>query len=64
MEIKITNLREGQWFGRGRACGTYALFNERHGETLVWNAVAGRTLVFWLSTRQMQMNPQQYILLN
>ena len=59
----VGDLSERQRLRGGATNAADALLDERHGEPLVRNAVSGGALVLRFVARQMEVNPQQYILL-
>lgn len=59
-----TNLSERKRFGCGAASGTNRLFDQSHGEPLVRDAMAGRALILRFVAGQMEVYPQQYVLLH
>ncbi len=53
-----TDLGEGKRLGCGAASGADGLLDQRHGEPLMRDAMAGRALILGLVAGQMEMDPQ------
>ena len=59
----VANLSEGERLRGGATDAADALLHQRHGEALVRNAVSGSALILRFVAGQMEVNPQQNILL-